>query len=158
MDHDAVYLTPEGKAQAEQELDELINVRRPALAERLHFAIKQGDLSENADYQAAKEEQAFLEGRILHLQQVLRVAQLIDTDGASDDGRIRLGSVITVIEEGFDDPETYYLVGSTEADPSKGRISHASPLGRALLGHGVGDKVSIAAPAGRVTFSIVAVS
>ncbi len=91
MDHDAVYLTPEGKAQAEQELDELINVRRPALAERLHFAIKQGDLSENADYQAAKEEQAFLEGRILHLQQVLRVAQLIDIDGASDDGRIRLG-------------------------------------------------------------------
>ncbi len=83
--------TPEGKAQAEQELDELINVRRPALAERLHFAIKQGDLSENADYQAASEEQAFLKDG-LHLQQVLRVAQLaIDIDGASDDGRIRLG-------------------------------------------------------------------
>ncbi len=158
MDHDAVYLTPEGKAQAEQELDDLINVKRLALAERLHFAIKQGDLSENADYQAAKEEQAFLEGRILHLQQVLRVAKVIDTDSANEDGRIKLGSVITVIEEGYDDPETYYLVGRTEADPSKGRISHASPLGKALLGHIAGDKVSIAAPAGRMTFTIVKIA
>lgn len=158
MDHDAVYLTPEGKAQAEQELNELVNVRRPALAERLHFAIKQGDLSENADYQAAKEEQAFLEGRVLHLQQILRNAQLINTDQANGDGQIRLGSVVTVVEEGYDDAETYYLVGRTEADPSKGRISHASPLGRALLDHVAGDSVSIAAPRGQVTFRIVKVA
>ena len=158
MDHDAVYLTPEGKVQAEQELNELVKVKRPALAERLHFAIKQGDLSENADYQAAKEEQAFLEGRILHLQHLLRVGQLIDTDAVNSDGRVKLGSVITVIEEGYADTETYYLVGRTEADPSKGRISHASPLGKALLGHAVGDTVSIAAPAGRMTFRIVDVA
>ncbi|MCU0521964.1 MAG: transcription elongation factor GreA [Anaerolineae bacterium] len=158
MDHDAVYLTPEGKAQAEQELSDLVNVKRPALAERLHFAIKQGDLSENADYQAAKEEQAFLEGRILHLQHVLRVGQLINTGEASSDGRVKLGSVITVIEEGYDDTETYYLVGRTEADPSKGRISHASPLGKALLGHVAGDTVSIAAPAGRMSFKILEVA
>ncbi len=158
MDHDVVYLTPEGKAQAESELDELIHKGRTALAERLHFAIKQGDLSENADYQAAKEEQAFMEGRILHLQQVLRNAQLIDTGEANSDGHIRLGSTITVVEDGFDDPETYYLVGRTEADPSKGRISHASPLGKALLGRAVGDKVSIAAPAGQMTFRIVKVT
>lgn len=158
MDHDAVYLTPEGKAEAEQELDELINVKRPALAERLHFAIKQGDLSENADYQAAKEEQAFLEGRVLHLQQILRNAQLIKTDEANSDGHIRLGSVITVVEEGYDEAETYYLVGRTEADPSKGRISHASPLGKALLDRVAGDRVSIAAPGGQVTFKIVNVA
>jgi transcription elongation factor GreA len=158
MDHDAVYLTPEGKAQAEQELKDLIEVKRPALAERLHFAIKQGDLSENADYQAAKEEQAFLEGRIIHLQQILRHAQLIVAGGLDGDGRVALGSVITVVEEGYDDSETYYLVGRTEADPGKGRISHASPLGKALLGRVVGDRVSITAPGGQMAFRIVDVT
>ncbi len=137
MDNDISYLTPEGKAELERELDDLVKVRRPALAERLHFAIKQGDLSENADYQAAKEEQAFMEGRILEVQQLLRNAVLIEKS-TSDDGRVRLGSEVTVLEEGYDE-ETYYLVGATEADPAKGRISNESPLGKALLGRKVGD-------------------
>ena len=156
MDNDAVYLTPEGKAELETELEDLINVKRPNLAERLHFAIKQGDLSENADYAAAKEEQAFLEGRIIALQQKLRNAVLIER-GAGDDGRVTLGCEVTVVEEGYDDAEVYFLVGPTEADPSSGRISHESPLGRALLGHVKGDTVAVRAPAGEIRFQITKV-
>ncbi|MGC9523642.1 MAG: transcription elongation factor GreA [Anaerolineae bacterium] len=154
MNKDAAYLTPEGYAELKEELDELINVKRPALAERLRFAIKQGDLSENADYIQAKEEQGFLEGRILELQALLRNVVLIER-GAQDDGRVRLGSEVTVVEEGYGEEETYYLVGATEADPSKGRISNESPLGKALLGHVVGDEVAIKAPAGKIRFRIV---
>ncbi len=157
MSDEIAYLTPEGKAALEKELDELVNVKRLALAERLHFAIKQGDLSENADYQAAKEEQAFLEGRVLEVKELLRNAVLIEKSD-KDDGQVRLGSVITVLEEGFDDEETYYLVGQAEADPTKGRISHVSPLGKALLGRVTGDRVSVAAPAGEIRFKIINVN
>jgi transcription elongation factor GreA len=157
MSGQPVYLTPEGKEQLEQELDDLVNNKRHRLAERLHFAIKQGDLSENADYIQAKEEQAFLEGRILDLQQLLRNAVLIEM-GGSKDGRVRIGSEVTVSEVGYDETETYYLVGPAEADPAKGRISHESPLGTALLGHKVGDKVSVKAPAGEIDFKIVKIS
>ncbi|MCJ7550920.1 MAG: transcription elongation factor GreA [Anaerolineae bacterium] len=153
---DAVYLTEEGKRNLEAQLDELINVRRPALAERLHFAIKQGDLSENADYTAAKEEQGFLEGRILEIKYKLRNAVLIDPNGPGD-GRIGLGSEITLVEDGYDDRETYYLVGPTEADPGKGKISHVSPLGKALMGHRKDDTISVAAPAGKIRFKIIKV-
>jgi transcription elongation factor GreA len=157
MDDTAVYLTPEGKVKLEKELHQLVNVQRVDLAKRLHFAIKQGDLSENADYQAAKEEQAFMEGRILELRQILRNAVLIEQTGG-DDGRVRLGSHVTVLEAGYEDRETYHLVGATEADPAKGRISNESPLGRALLGRVVGDRVSVRAPAGTISFEIVDVS
>ena len=157
MSDEIAYLTPEGKIALEKELDELVNVKRLALAERLHFAIKQGDLSENADYQAAKEEQAFLEGRVLEVKELLRNAVLIEKSD-QDDGKVRLGSVITVLEEGFDDEETYYLVGQAEADPTKGRISHVSPLGKALLGRVAGDRVSVAAPAGEIRFKIIDVN
>ena len=154
---DPVYLTAEGKAALEAELEELLDVKRPALAARLHAAIKQGDLSENADYIAAKEEQGFLEGRIREVQYKLRNAVLIKREPDSADGRVRLGSRVTVTEDGYDEPETYWLVGSTEADPSKGYISHESPLGVALLGHRVGDLVAVSAPGGEVHFRILTV-
>ena len=157
MTDEAVYLTSEGKAKLERELEELVNVRRPALAERLRFAIRQGDLSENADYQAAKEEQAFLEGRIREIQQKLRHAVLIEKD-QSGDGRVRLGSEVTVVEVGSDEVETYHLVGPTEADPSQGKISHESPLGRALLGRVVGDQIVVHAPVGEIRFRILEVA
>jgi len=158
MQAEAVYLTEEGKRDLEAQLDELVNVGRQALAERLHLAIKQGDLSENADYTAAKEEQGFLEGRILEIKYKLRYAVLIDPNGPGD-GRIGLGSEITVVEDGYDDDdrETYYLVGPTEADPGKGKISHESPLGKALMGHRKGDTISVAAPAGKIRFRIIKV-
>lgn len=156
MQAEAVYLTEEGKRDLEAQLDELVKVRRPALAARLHFAIKQGDLSENADYAAAKEEQGFLEGRVLEIKYKLRHAVMIDPNGPGD-GRIGLGSEITVVEEGAVDQEIYYLVGPTEADPGRGKISHESPLGKALMGHRTSDTISVAAPAGKIRFKITKV-
>jgi transcription elongation factor GreA len=149
-----VYVTAEGLEALQAELDDLVNVRRPALAKRLHAAIKQGDLSENADYITAKEEQGFLEGRIRELEAMLRNVELIDNSGAPD-GVVNLGCEVTVLEKGYDDNETYHIVGPAEADPSKGKISHESPLGRALIGHRVGDEVAIRAPAGEIHFQIL---
>ncbi len=157
MTNKPAYITVEGLEKLKAELDELVNVRRVELANRLHIAIKQGDLSENADYISAKEEQAFLEGRILELEAVVRNAVLIE-DNAGGDGIAVLGSYVTVVEEGYDDEESYHIVGVTEADPSKGRISHESPLGKALLGHVVGDVISVQAPAGEIRFRIVEIS
>ncbi|MGC9357271.1 MAG: transcription elongation factor GreA [Anaerolineae bacterium] len=151
-----IYVTQEGLEALKAELDELINVRRPALAERLRFAIKQGDLSENADYIAAKEEQGFLEGRIRELQEKIRQAEVIE-ERCGADGEVTLGCHVTVVEEGRDETETYHMVGATEANPGEGKISNESPLGQALMGHKVGDKVTVRAPVGSLRFEIVEV-
>ena len=156
MKEKPVYVTEEGLEALKAELDELVNVKRPALAERLHFAIKQGDLSENADYIAAKEEQGFLEGRILELKAAIRNARIIEKRHGAD-GKVTLGSHVTVREEGLEEPETYHVVGPTEANPREGKISHESPLGRALLGHKVGDEVTVRAPVGTIHFNILKV-
>ena len=153
--HQPVYLTSEGVEKLRQELDHLIKVKRPALADRLHKAIQQGDLSENADYIAAKEEQGFLEGRIQQVQVMLRNAVIIAEDTSSD--QVVLGSTVTVVEDGFDESETFRIVGPAEADPTNGRVSDESPLGRSLLGHGVGDTITIKAPVGQIAFRIVAI-
>jgi transcription elongation factor GreA len=146
------YLTPEGKLKLETELEDLKTNKRRELAERLNFAIKQGDLSENADYIAAKEEQAFLEGRIRQLENMLRHVEIITEQVG---GQVRIGSRITVTEVGTDDPETFWLVGAAEANPMEGKISNESPLGSALLGKHVNDEVEVDAPAGRIAFRIV---
>lgn len=155
MNEEPVYLTPEGLEDLKEELDELINVRRPELARRLRRAIQQGDLSENADYIQGKEEQGFLEGRIQQIEAMLRNAVIIEDQGATDE--VCLGSHVTVREAGGSEPEVYHLVGSAEADPLNGKISKASPLGRALLGAQVGDTVAIEAPAGEIRFEVVAI-
>lgn len=149
-----IYLTQEGIDKVREELKHLVEVRRPALADRLHRAIQQGDLSENADYIAAKEEQGFLEGRIQELEAILQRAVLIKEEGPTD--HVRIGSRVTVVEEGYDDRETFHVVGSVEADPANGKISYESPLGRALMDHRIGDTVSVEAPAGNIRFRIVA--
>jgi len=146
------YLTPGGKRQLEEELAHLTTTKRQELSDRLHVAIRQGDLSENADYIQAKEEQAFVEGRIKDIQAMLRNVVLIEEQSG---GEVRIGSRVTVTEDGLDDLETFMMVGPAEADPTKGRISHASPLGQALMGKKVGDKVAIQAPAGEMVFQIV---
>jgi transcription elongation factor GreA len=148
-----VYLTREGIAELKEELEDLVKVKRPALAKRLRKAIQQGDLSENADYQAAKEAQGFLEGRIQQIEGMLRRAVIIESNQGAEE--VQLGSHVRVVEEGFDDPEAFYLVGPAEADPGEGKISHKSPLGRALMGHRVGDTVRVEAPAGEIKFQIV---
>ncbi len=151
-----VYLTTEGLEELRQELDHLINVKRPALAERLHQAIQQGDLSENANYQAAKEEQGFLEGRIQQLEVMLRNVSIIDDDqGAGDE--VVLGSSVSVVEEGQVEAEVFRIIGPAEADPMEGKVSYESPLGQALLGRRVGDTVTVAAPAGEILFKIVGI-
>ena len=156
MENRGVYLTPEGVEKLRQELDYLKNEKRPALAERLHHAIQQGDLSENADYQTAKEEQGFLEGRIQELESMLLDAIIIEKDDTPK-GEVGLGSQVTVTEDGIDERETFVIVGSAEADPSNGRISHESPFGRALMARKVGDQVTVHAPAGDIVFEIVAI-
>jgi transcription elongation factor GreA len=151
-----VYLTPEGVEKLRQELDHLINVKRPALAERLQHAIQQGDLSENADYQTGKEEQAFLEGRIQQLETMLLDAVIIETDQGPQD-EVGLGSQVTVIEEGQDEPEVFTIVGMVESDPRNGRISNESPMGLALMGQRVGERVTVQAPRGEIVFKITAI-
>ncbi|MEE8392159.1 MAG: transcription elongation factor GreA [Anaerolineae bacterium] len=152
--HQPVYLTDEGAENLRQELDHLINVKRPALADRLHKAIQQGDLSENADYKAAKEEQGFLEGRIQQIEMMLRNVVIIESGPTEEVG---LGSRVTIVEEGFEEEETFRIVGPAEANPGKGKVSNESPLGMALLGHRVGDAVIVEAPAGEITFRITAI-
>ena len=155
-DANAVYLTAEGAHTLREELDRLVNVKRPELASRLRHAIQQGDLSENADYHAAKEEQGFLEGRILELERTLRDAVILDESGDNLTA-VRLGVKITVVEQGYADREVFQLVGRAEANPAHGRISNESPLGQALLGKKVGDLVRVAAPGGTTVFKIVAI-
>lgn len=147
------FLTTEGAARLRAELQELIEVKRPEIAQRLREAIKMGDLSENADYIMAKEDQAFLEGRIQELTQLLSRATIIG-DGAVPGGTVSMGSRVTVQESG-QDPETFVLVGAKEADPRAGRISNESPLGRALLGKRVGETAEFETPAGIVRFRIL---
>jgi transcription elongation factor GreA len=156
MENEKVYLTSEGVEKLRHELDYLINEKRPALADRLRYAIQQGDLSENADYQTTKEEQAFMEGRIRKLESMLLDAVLIEQDQAPTD-EVGLGSRVTVTEEGEDEPETYVIVGAAEADPAKGRISNESPMGRALMERKVGDRVTVRAPVGEIGYKITAI-
>lgn len=146
------YLTPEGAEELRRELDKLINERRPELARKLKEAVAQGDLKENADYHDAKEQQAFVEGRIKYLENVLRSAVIINRVGNSD--VVSVGSTVTIVEDGVDDEETYIIVGAAEANPGEGKISNESPIGAALLGHKKGDQVSVKTPSGEVIFKI----
>lgn len=151
--NDTVYLTPDGKAKLEAELHELKTVGRLALAKRLKSAISMGDLSENADYHKAKEDQGFMEGRIQEIESILYHSEIIENK--SHYNEVMLGARVTIQEPGFS-PETYHIVGSNEADPQKGRISHESPIGQALLGHRVGDLVIADLPGGgTIEFEII---
>ena len=145
------YLTQEGEKKLRAELAELTGPRREELAKRLRSAIQMGDLSENADYHKAKEDQAFLEGRIQEIEAVLRTAVVVQK---SRSDVVSVGATVTVQEENFD-PETYDLVGAKEADPRNGKISNESPIGRALMDHKVGDVVEAETPGGKIKFKIL---
>jgi transcription elongation factor GreA len=142
---DSTYLTQDGAAKLKAELDELKRVKRPDLAKRLRSAVQMGDLSENADYHKAKEDQAFLEGRIQDIEYLLRNAVIIDGNPSTE--VVGLGNRVTIQEPGFP-PETYHIVGAKEADPGRGKISNESPIGRALADHAVGDWVEVETPGG----------
>ncbi len=150
--NDKMYLTPTGVEKLSAELEKLTGIERPALAGRLRDAIKMGDLSENADYIAAKEDQAFLEGRILEIEEILRQAVIIEKDAPTD--QVSVGNKVTIVEEDGE-PETYTLVGAQEADPRDGMISNESPIGNALLGKKTGDEVTVETPSGQIVFSVL---
>jgi len=146
------YLTAEGLEKLQKELVHLKGPAREDLSRRLREAIQMGDLSENADYIQAKEEQGFLEGRIQELEQILNNVVLIDEKNKSR-GSVDIGSTITVQESTYPE-EIYFLVGPKEADPTNGRISYESPIGKGLIGHKVGDEILIETPGGSIRLTI----
>jgi transcription elongation factor GreA len=148
-----VFLTEEGLKKLQKELDYLENEKRAEVAARIQSAKEEGDISENAEYDDAKNEQAFVEGRIMTLRGMISNARIIEDNGASD--VIRLGSRVTVQEIGSDAPDVYTIVGSAEADPLNGRISNESPIGQALMGQKVGSGVSYKAPVGEIRLTVL---
>lgn len=147
------YLTKEGAERMREELEHLKGPQREALAKRLRSAIQMGDLSENADYHAAKEEQSFLEGRIQELEYLLKNAEIIESSNGRPE-KVDLGVRVTIQEQDYP-PETYQVVGAMEADPRNGRISNESPFGRALMGAKQGDEVVAETPNGSVQLKVL---
>lgn len=156
MDSKKIFLTKEGLAELQSEFDELSKTRRPEVVKRLSEARDQGDLSENAEYHAAKEELSFIDGRIDELDELLKVAVLIEEPSKNGSSQgVSLGSKVTVKVDGKE--VVYSVVGEFEADPAEKKISHESPLGKALIGKNVGEKVEVEAPAGKVLYTIVSI-
>jgi transcription elongation factor GreA len=147
------YLTAEGAEKLRLELVQLKGAARDEISKRLRSAIQNGDLSENADYHKAKEDQAFLEGRIQELDYILHNAIIVEAHQGERD-EVAVGVQVTVQEEDFD-PEIYLVVGAKEADPRNGKISNESPIGRALIGRKVGEQVNIQTPGGEISLKIL---
>jgi transcription elongation factor GreA len=158
MGEQATFLTRTGMRKLEEELKYLRTVRRQEVAHRLHEAMEGSDVQENAEYEDARNERAFVEGRILTLETILRNVVLIEEEMRPTD-HVGLGSRVTVVEVDSveEEPETYHVVGSAEADPVAGRISNESPVGRVLMGRRVNDIVTVNAPDGLLKFKIIAI-
>jgi transcription elongation factor GreA len=149
---DELYLTPDGADKLRKELEELKGPKRNEIAARLRHAVSQGDLSENADYISTKEDQAFLEGRIQELDLILKDATIVDREARSDN--VAVGSTVVVQNEN-EAEETFHIVGEKEADPKNGKISHKSPIGKSLMGKGVGEVAVAETPGGELEFRIL---
>jgi transcription elongation factor GreA len=149
-----VILTPEGLQKLKEEIEELSTNKRREVAERIKEAREFGDISENSEYDDAKNEQAMLEARIASLEDKLRAAQVIDASNLSSDV-VRVGSIVDVMDEDNGKSRSYTIVGSTEADPANSRLSNESPVGKALIGHKKGDLVKVPAPKGERKLKIV---
>lgn len=149
-----IQVTQKGLDELQKEYDELVNTKRPQLVDRLSNARSQGDLSENSDYHNAKDELEFLDGRIAELEDVLKNAVVMsDANGVANG--VSVGTKVTVQTNG--NQKTYHIVGEWEADPVKLKISHASPLGQALLGKKVGEQVEVDAPAGKIVYEVLSI-
>ncbi|WP_071395853.1 transcription elongation factor GreA [Bacillus tuaregi] len=149
-------MTQAGKEKLEQELEQLKTVKRKEVVERIKIARSFGDLSENSEYDSAKEEQAFVEGRITTIENMIRNAKIIGEDELNSDS-VQLGSSVTFIELPDGDEETYTIVGSAEADPFEGKISNDSPIAKSLIGKKVGDEVTVHTPGGEMNVKIVTI-
>ena len=154
MNNKPAYLSKEGLEQIRRELDELVNVRRAEIASRIHEAKEHGDITENAEYEDAKNEQAFVEGRIQSLSALIKNAVVIDETHSTT--HVQIGSTVTLQSD--DGKEKFTIVGSAEAAPAEGRISNESPVGRALLGHKKGETVVVSVPAGDTSYKIISIS
>ena len=150
------FMTEEGKKKLEDELNELITVRRPEVVERIKIARDFGDLSENSEYDSAKDEQAFVESRISQIETMLRYAVIIENDENVSD-IVQLGKTVKFVELPDGDEEEYQIVGSAEADPFEGRISNDSPMAQSLLGKKVGEEGTVATPGGELEVRITEV-
>ena len=148
------FLTLEGIKKLEDELRHLKTVKRQEVAEKIKVAISFGDLSENAEYDEAKNEQALMEGRIVLLESTLRSAKVISEEDVTTDV-VSMGGIVKILEVEFDEETEYSMVGSAEADPMNGKISNESPLGRALIGHAAGEMVSVQTPDGPMALKIL---
>jgi transcription elongation factor GreA len=155
MQNEEIFLTKAGEKKLQTELEDLTTRGRTELAERLRSAVQMGDLSENADYIAAKEAQAFLEGKIQEIQAVLRIATIVEDKATSS--YVSVGSEVVVAENGRND-ETFMMVGATEADPRNGKISNKSPIGSALMGKKVGETAIAETPGGKIEMKIVKIN
>lgn len=149
-------MTKEGKEKLQQELEQLKTVKRKEVVERIKIARSFGDLSENSEYDSAKEEQAFVEGRITTLENMIRNAKIIEEDQMDSD-TVSLGKSVTFVELPNGDEETYTIVGSAEADPFEGKISNDSPIAKSLIGKRVGDEVVVQTPGGEMNVRIVTI-
>jgi len=156
MPRKEIVITKEGLERLENELNELMSVKRPEIINRIKTAKELGDLSENAEYTAAKEEQSFIEGRIQELEGVIKHAKVVNGNGQNNSGVIGVGSKVTVEIAGQRD--TFEIVGPTESDPTNGKISIDSPVGQALLSHRAKESVSVETPDGKVAYKIIAVA
>ena len=154
MNAKTTYISKDGLEKLRAEHDEMVSVRRPEIAQRIHDAKEHGDLSENAEDEDAKNEQAFVEGRIQTLESMIKNATLIDEHHSTD--HVQIGSTVAVDSD--DGAQSFTIVGSAEAKPADGRISNESPVGRALLGRKKGDKVVVKVPAGDFSYTIVEIS
>lgn len=155
MANKETILTAEGLRKLEEELDNLRTVRRQEVAERLKVAISYGDISENSEYDDAKSEQAFIEGRIIELEQMINTAIIIDDNAGKSKDVVSLGSTVIVKDLETDEEDTYTIVGTTEADPFANRISNESPVGAAILGHKVNTIVQVNTPVGELSYKII---
>lgn len=150
----STFLTKEGFEKLQDELDYLRTAKRQEVADRLHEAMEGGELIENAEYEAAKNEQAFVEGRIQELEMLLATARVIENDKKKKVDTIQVGATVTIQEDGFEE-ETYTIVGAAEANPREGKISNESPMGKAILNHRAEDEVQVETPDGFYKVRIV---
>lgn len=151
------YLTPEGKKQLEEKLQYLKTVKRPEVVKKIGTAREFGDLSENSEYDAAKDEQALIEGQIAEIEDTLLNAVIIKKSDI-DTSKVSLGTKVKLYDEEFDEDVEYKIVGSDESDPKSGLISNESPVGAALLGHKVGEMVVVSTPNGEVRYKILSIT
>lgn len=152
MNKQTLVLTKEGLENLKNELANLIDVKRPEIAKRIQDAREMGDISENSEYDAAKQEQAFIEGRISEIEEILKNATVTDGNKSHKES-VDVGAKVTVHIDNSED--TFYIVGAPEADPMANKISHESPLGSALMGKKVGEKIEVEAPVGKLTYTII---